>query len=74
MEKDRINPDNVLIYGNRMLELIEKVEFLKENNSSNFTQGVRVVINNFTTRLTQYPKSDILETVIDPPYLIHKTT
>lgn len=57
-----------------MLKLIDKIEFLKENNSTNFTQGVRILINNFTTRLVQYPKSPILETVIDPPFLIHKTT
>lgn len=56
-----------------MIDFLNKVEQIKAN-SANFTQSVRVLINNFSTRIINDSKSQILETVVDPPYLLHKTT
>jgi hypothetical protein len=56
-----------------MIDFLDKFEEIKAN-SANFTQCVRVLINNLSTRLINDSKSQILETVVDPPYLLHKTT
>jgi hypothetical protein len=47
---EQVNGGNLIIYGGRMLDLIEKIEKMKEN-SINFTQSVRILLNNFSSRL-----------------------
>lgn len=70
---EQVNGGNLIIYGRRMLELIEKIEKMKEN-SINFTQSVRILLNNFSSRLINDETTQILETVVDPPFLINRTT
>ncbi len=33
-----------------------------------------MVINDFMARLVQYPKAEMMETVVDPPFLLQRTT
>ena len=47
---EHVNGGNIIVYGGRMLELIEEIDNMKEN-SINFTQSVRILLNNFSTRL-----------------------
>ena len=50
IQNQRLNCNNIKQYGLNMLIEIDKIESLKLN-SINFTQSVRVLINNFSSRL-----------------------